>query len=163
MINLSMIRLFFHLTQAYHRRFPTCHLIPVFAGSDVINETDDGTVQIVERRCRINVDAPYILRKITGVDHVMFILRNTLDRRKRTLTIEAKNDSFVHHIHIHELCFYKVSFHVWVLHLSDTNTHNHTHISSQSFSLPLLKPFLSRLFEIVVTDNATMTFVIIEK
>lgn len=96
---------------AYERRFPTCPLIPVFVGSDKILEStsEDGAVQVIERRCTINVDAPYLLRKITGVDHVMFIQRNTLDRRKRVLKIEAWNESFSNHINIHELCYYKAS------------------------------------------------------
>lgn len=45
---------------------------------------------------------------MTGVDHVLFIQKNTLDRRKRVLKIEAWNESFSNHINIHELCFYKV-------------------------------------------------------
>ena len=47
--------------------------------------------------------------QITGVDHVLFIQKNTLDRRKRVLKIEAWNESFSNHINIHELCFYKVN------------------------------------------------------
>lgn len=96
---------------AYERRFPTCPLIPVFVGSDKIyeNVSDDGAIHVIERRCTINVDAPYLLRKMTGVDHVLFIQKNTLDRRKRVLKIEAWNESFSNHINIHELCFYKAN------------------------------------------------------
>lgn len=52
--------------QAYERRFPTCKLLPVFLGSDILSEykSEDGAVHIVERRCRLNVDAPYILKKV---------------------------------------------------------------------------------------------------
>uniref|UniRef100_A0A8C4QVL4 PRELI/MSF1 domain-containing protein n=1 Tax=Eptatretus burgeri TaxID=7764 RepID=A0A8C4QVL4_EPTBU len=51
---------------AYEKRFPTCPLIPVFLGSDKIGETksDDGAVHIVERRCKLNVDAPRLLKKV---------------------------------------------------------------------------------------------------
>ena len=58
--------MFMLLLQAYERRFPTCHLIPVFVGSDMIfeNISDDGAIHVIERRCRINVDAPYLLRKV---------------------------------------------------------------------------------------------------
>ena len=52
--------------QAYQKRFPTCKLIPAFLGSDISYEykSDDGAIHIVERRCRIHVDAPYLVRKV---------------------------------------------------------------------------------------------------
>ncbi len=51
--------------QAYEKRFPTCKMIPVFLGSDIMSEflSEDGAVEIVERRCKLNVDAPYLLKK----------------------------------------------------------------------------------------------------
>ncbi|XP_067673687.1 SEC14-like protein 5 isoform X1 [Haliotis asinina] len=95
---------------AYEKRFPTCKMIPVFLGSDIINESrsEDGAEHVVERRCRLNVDAPYLLKKIVGVDHVIFIQKNTLNRRNRTLTIEANNESFSSRIIINENCHYSV-------------------------------------------------------
>ena len=41
-------------------------MIPVFLGSDIISEykSEDGAVHVVERRCRLNVDAPYLLKKV---------------------------------------------------------------------------------------------------
>ncbi|CAG2101926.1 unnamed protein product [Medioppia subpectinata] len=93
---------------AYERRFPTCEMIPVFVGSDTISETDDGVVHVIERKCRINVEAPYLLKKISGVDFVYFIQKNTLDRKNRILKIEAWNESFANRIVIHELCTYRV-------------------------------------------------------
>lgn len=41
-------------------------MIPVFLGSDIMNEykSEDGAVHDVERRCRLNVDAPYLLKKV---------------------------------------------------------------------------------------------------
>ena len=55
--------------QAYEKRFPSCELIPVFLGSDIISEyhSEDGAVEVIERRCRLNVDAPYILKKVCSV------------------------------------------------------------------------------------------------
>ena len=52
--------------QAYERRFPTCEMIPVFVGSDTINEStsEDGAIHVIERKCRINVEAPYLLKKV---------------------------------------------------------------------------------------------------
>ena len=44
-------------------------MIPVFLGSEIMSEylSDDGAVEIVERRCRLNVDAPYLLKKVTVI------------------------------------------------------------------------------------------------
>lgn len=52
--------------QAYEKRFPTCPLIPVFLGSEVLGEwrSADGAVHTVERSCRLRVDAPRLLRKV---------------------------------------------------------------------------------------------------
>jgi len=95
---------------AYEKRFPSCEMIPVFVGSDVISEetSEDGAIHIIERRCSLNVDAPYLLKKIAGVDFVYFVQRNTLDRRARTLKIEAWNESFASRIIIQEYCTYSV-------------------------------------------------------
>ncbi|KAG9473719.1 hypothetical protein GDO78_004169 [Eleutherodactylus coqui] len=95
---------------AYERRFPTCHLIPMFVGSDIMNEflSEDGAVHVVERRCKLDVDAPRLLKKIAGVDYVYFIQKNSLNRRDRTLHIEAYNESFCSRIVIHEYCCYTV-------------------------------------------------------
>ncbi|XP_075687711.1 SEC14-like protein 5 [Rhinoderma darwinii] len=63
---------------AYEKRFPTCPLIPVFIGSDITYEhkTDDGSLHVVERSCKLNVDAPRLLKKIAGVEYVYFIQKN---------------------------------------------------------------------------------------
>ncbi|KAH6943759.1 hypothetical protein HPB50_026935 [Hyalomma asiaticum] len=95
---------------AYERRFPTCPMIPVFLGSDTVSEykSEDGAEHIIERRCRLNVDAPYLLKKIIGVDFVYFIQKNSLDRRQRILKIEAYNESFATRVGIKENCTYSV-------------------------------------------------------
>lgn len=96
---------------AYERRFPSCELLPVFVGSDILREeiSPDKSIHIVERRCQINVDAPFILKKLAGVDYVYFIQVNTLNRLSRTLKIEATNESFANRISIKEYCTYYVS------------------------------------------------------
>ncbi|EEC11745.1 conserved hypothetical protein [Ixodes scapularis] len=98
------------LFQAYERRFPTCPMIPVFLGSDTVMEykSEDGAVHIIERRCRLNVEAPYLLKKIIGVDFVYFIQKNSLDRRARVLKIDAHNESFSSRVGINENCTYSV-------------------------------------------------------
>uniref|UniRef100_A0A8C7X1E4 SEC14 like lipid binding 1 n=1 Tax=Oryzias sinensis TaxID=183150 RepID=A0A8C7X1E4_9TELE len=95
---------------AYERRFPTCHLIPMFVGSEVVNEevSEDGSVHRVERRCALDVDAPRLLKRIAGVDHVYFNQKNTLNKRERTLHIESRNESFSNRVVVHETCCYSV-------------------------------------------------------
>ncbi|RWS04389.1 SEC14-like protein 1 [Dinothrombium tinctorium] len=86
-------------------------MIPVFVGSDIIFEekSEDGSMHIIERRCKLNVDAPYLLKKISGIDYFYCIQKNILDRRSRTLKIEAWNESFANRIIIQEYCTYYVS------------------------------------------------------
>lgn len=95
---------------AYERRFPTCEMIPAFLGSDIADEykSEDGAIHVVERRCRLHVDAPYLLRKIAGIDHAVFIQKNSLNRRDRTLKIEARNETFDTRLKITEHCYYSV-------------------------------------------------------
>ena len=52
-------------------------MIPVFLGSEIMSEylSDDGAVEIVERRCRLNVDAPYLLKKVNRMPP--FLLSST--------------------------------------------------------------------------------------
>ncbi|XP_021488050.1 SEC14-like protein 5 isoform X1 [Meriones unguiculatus] len=95
---------------AYERRFPTCPLIPVFLGSEVLGEwrSADGAVHTVERSCRLRVDAPRLLRKIAGVEHVVFVQRNVLNWRERTLLIDAHNETFASRVTVKENCSYSV-------------------------------------------------------
>merc|ERR1719447_392394 len=85
-------------------------MIPAFLGSDITEEfnSEDGAIHVVERRCRLHVDAPYLLRKIAGIDHAVFIQKNSLNRRDRTLKIEARNETFDTRLKITEHCYYSV-------------------------------------------------------
>ncbi|MFH4976530.1 hypothetical protein AB6A40_003239 [Gnathostoma spinigerum] len=96
--------------EAYQKRFPTCRQIPIFVGSEITSEyhSEDGAEEVIERKCQLNVDVPYIVKKIVGVDYVYFNQKNSLDRRKRTLVIEATNISFSNRIVINETCLYYV-------------------------------------------------------
>ncbi|KAM9305205.1 SEC14-like protein 5 [Gastrophryne carolinensis] len=95
---------------AYEKRFPTCPHIPVFLGSDITYEhkSDDGSLHVVERNCKLNVDAPRLLKKIAGVEFVFFIQKNTLNWKERTLNIEARNETFSTRILVNETCRYSV-------------------------------------------------------
>ncbi|XP_071508686.1 SEC14-like protein 1 [Diadema antillarum] len=96
--------------KAYDRRFPTCKMIPIFVGSEIMSEykSDDGAIHVVERRCKLNPDAPYLLKKIAGVEYVYFLQKNDLNMKERTLKIEARNESFSSRIGILEGCTYTV-------------------------------------------------------
>ncbi|XP_014469137.1 PREDICTED: protein real-time [Dinoponera quadriceps] len=108
----SPVRVYKHpfalVMMAYERRFPTCPQIPVFVGCEVMldEESKDGAMRTTERRCKLNVEAPYILKKIIGVDFVYFIQKNVLDRRNHVLEIEAYNESFASRVNVIEKCRY---------------------------------------------------------
>lgn len=46
--------------------------------------------------------------QIAGVDYLYFIQKNSLDRRERTLHIEAYNESFSSRVNVYEHCCYTV-------------------------------------------------------
>ncbi|XP_076838879.1 SEC14-like protein 5 [Brachyhypopomus gauderio] len=95
---------------AYERRFPSCPLIPVFLGSEVLSDiwSEDGAVHTVQRCCQLSVDAPRLLKKIAGAEVVYFIQKNTLNWRERTLLIEAHNETFSNRVMVLETCLYSV-------------------------------------------------------
>lgn len=71
------MRKYFTCLQAYERRFPTCPQIPVFVGCEITldEESEDGATRTTERRCKLNVDAPYILKKVCPyMDDLIFIM-----------------------------------------------------------------------------------------
>ncbi|KAK6301075.1 hypothetical protein J4Q44_G00291730 [Coregonus suidteri] len=84
---------------AYERRFPTCPMIPVFLGSEVLSDvtSDDGATRVVERSCQLSVDAPRLLKK-----------KNTLSWRDRTLVIQAHNQTYNNRLIVTETCRYSV-------------------------------------------------------
>uniref|UniRef100_A0A4X1UWA3 PRELI/MSF1 domain-containing protein n=1 Tax=Sus scrofa TaxID=9823 RepID=A0A4X1UWA3_PIG len=110
----SPVRVYKHpfelIMAAYERRFPTCPLIPMFVDSDTVNEfrSEDGAIHVIERRCKLDIDAPRLLKKIAGVDYVYFVQKNSLNSRERTLHIEAHNETFSNRVIINEHCCYSV-------------------------------------------------------
>lgn len=52
---------------------------------------------------------PVPLAQIAGVDYVYFVQKNSLNRRERTLHIEAYNETFSNRVIINEHCSYTVS------------------------------------------------------
>lgn len=98
------------LMRAYELRFPTCDMIPIIKETEIIEEdlSPDEAVHMIDRRAKLNVEAPYLLKKLMGVDFLLFRQRNTKDLRARTLHIEAWNESFSNRVEINEYCVYSV-------------------------------------------------------
>jgi len=98
------------LMRAYEMRFPTCDMIPIIKETEVIEQdiSPDEAVHMVDRRAKLNVEAPYLLKKLMGVEFLLFRQRNTKDLRARTLHIEAWNESFDNRVEINEYCVYSV-------------------------------------------------------
>eukprot|EP00090_Calanus_glacialis_P033491 TRINITY_DN5564_c0_g1_i1.p1 TRINITY_DN5564_c0_g1~~TRINITY_DN5564_c0_g1_i1.p1 ORF type:complete len:748 (-),score=209.54 TRINITY_DN5564_c0_g1_i1:285-2528(-) len=98
------------LMRAYEMRFPTCDMIPIIKETEIIEQdlSADKAVHMVDRRAKLNVEAPYLLKKLMGVEFLLFRQRNTTDLRARTLHIEAWNESFDNRVEINEYCVYSV-------------------------------------------------------
>lgn len=94
--------------QAYERRFPTCPQMPIVLDCVVMEDLMDGPKRQTKRRCKLRVDAPYIFKKIIGIEVAYFIQENFLDWKERKLTIEATNETFSSRIKIFEKCRYYV-------------------------------------------------------
>jgi hypothetical protein len=82
--------------------------MPIVLDCVVQEDTVDGPRRQTKRRCKLKVDAPYIFKKIIGVDVAYFIQENFLDWKERKLTIEATNETFSSRIKIFEKCRYYV-------------------------------------------------------
>lgn len=72
------------------------------------SQEDNGAKRLTKRRCKLAVEAPYVLKKLVGIDVAFFIQTNILNMRERTLTIEATNETFSSKIKIFERCRYYV-------------------------------------------------------
>ncbi|XP_055589565.1 protein real-time isoform X2 [Uranotaenia lowii] len=93
---------------AYEKRFPTCPQMPIVLDCEVTQDSvsDNGAKRETQRRCKLAVDAPYLFKKIIGIDVAFFIQTNFLDMKARTLNIEATNETFSSRIEIFEKCRY---------------------------------------------------------
>ncbi|XP_061386869.1 protein real-time isoform X2 [Musca vetustissima] len=94
--------------KAYEKRFPKCPQMPIVLDCEITKDEilENGAQRKTSRRCKLAVDAPYIFKKLIGVEHVYFIQHNYLDLANRTLNIEAVNESFSSRIEIFERCRY---------------------------------------------------------
>ena len=60
--------------KAYEKRFPTCPMIPAFLGSETVHEfkSEDGAIHVIERKCKLSVDAPYLVKKVCQIISLIF-------------------------------------------------------------------------------------------
>ncbi|XP_046966372.1 protein real-time isoform X1 [Vanessa cardui] len=95
---------------AYEMRFPSCPQIPVVIECVITEDSwsADDSQRHTTRRCQLNVDAPYLLKKMIGVDYIYFIQKNHLDLKNRVLEIEATNETFASRVSVIEKCKYYV-------------------------------------------------------
>lgn len=82
--------------------------MPIVLETIIIEDDYDGPKRRTKRRCKLRVDAPYIFKKIIGIESAYFIQENFLDLKERKLTIEAVNETFSSRIKIFEKCRYYV-------------------------------------------------------
>ncbi|XP_023938876.2 protein real-time [Bicyclus anynana] len=95
---------------AYEMRFPSCPQIPVVIECVITEDSwsADDSQRDTTRKCQLNVEAPYLLKKMIGVDYVYFIQKNHLDLKSRVLEIEATNETFAARVGVVEKCKYYV-------------------------------------------------------
>ena len=82
--------------------------MPIVLDCVVSEDSTEGPRRTTKRRCKLRVDAPYIFKKIIGIEVAYFIQENFLDLKERKLTIEAVNETFSSRIKIFEKCRYYV-------------------------------------------------------
>lgn len=82
--------------------------MPIVLETVITEDEEDGPRRRTKRRCKLRVDAPYIFKKIIGIESAYFIQENFLDLKERKLTIEATNETFSSRIKIFERCRYYV-------------------------------------------------------
>lgn len=83
-------------------------MMPIVLETVITDDNTDGPRRHTKRRCKLRVDAPYIFKKIIGIESAYFIQENFLDLKERKLIIEAVNETFSSRIKIFEKCRYYV-------------------------------------------------------
>lgn len=82
--------------------------MPIVLDCTIVKDetTDNGASRHTSRRCKLAVEAPYLFKKLIGLDVVYFVQNNFLDMRARSLNIEAVNETYSSRIEIFERCRY---------------------------------------------------------
>ncbi len=66
--------------RAYEMRLPTCDMIPVVRETEILEEegsADSCSVHVIDRRAKLSIDVPYLLKKLMGVEFLIFRQKNT--------------------------------------------------------------------------------------
>jgi PRELI-like family len=82
--------------------------MPIVLDCVVLEDNVDGARRHTKRRCTLKCEAPYLFKKIIGIEVAFFIQENYLDLSERKLIIEATNETFSSRIKIFEKCRYYV-------------------------------------------------------
>lgn len=82
--------------------------MPIVLDCVVMEDSVDGPRRQTKRRCTLKCEAPYLFKKIIGIEVAYFIQENFLDLKERKLIIEATNETFSSRIKIFEKCRYYV-------------------------------------------------------
>lgn len=82
--------------------------MPIVLDCQITNDetSANGAIKRTGRRCKLAVEAPYLFKKLIGLDVVYFVQTNHLDWETRSLNIEATNETYSSRIEIFERCRY---------------------------------------------------------
>ena len=107
-------------------------MIPVFLGSDILMEQslENGAIHIIERRCRLAIDAPYLLKKVLAVffqtcfkskDYVATIVDTRIERIwfgnwcwSCAVVIDLLLSTPCAHWYIRQTAEYSIVAHLWL-------------------------------------------------
>ncbi len=72
-------------------------------------------IKLTNIRCLCGDYDAWLCVQMAGVEYMYFIQKNSLNRRERTLHIEAHNESFSSRVNVYEHCCYTVRSHIMPL------------------------------------------------
>eukprot|EP00117_Sycon_ciliatum_P020777 scpid25638/ scgid18410/ SEC14-like protein 1 len=93
---------------AYQTRFPYNARVPIMMKSELLEEkkSEDGTKETKVRRCTLKIDAPYLMRKISGIESAIFRTTTELDWVARRFIITSVNETFSSRGKVIETCIF---------------------------------------------------------
>jgi len=93
------------LVCAFNNKFPTHRKIPILLENVIFKvESVDGKI-IIHRRCKLNIEAPWWLKKIFGIYFMYFIQVITVDQRNKTLSMSTVGDSLTNLFVVNETTY----------------------------------------------------------
>mmetsp|Transcript_26705 Transcript_26705/g.43655 ORF Transcript_26705/g.43655 Transcript_26705/m.43655 type:complete len:428 (+) Transcript_26705:104-1387(+) len=100
-----------HCLEAYERRYPNNQHQPYLLGSVVQEETyDDATGELHKKRLStVTVAAPDVLKKIIGIQSMIFIQDTKINRRLRRLEVHTTNNTFSGKVKLGDVTIYRAA------------------------------------------------------